>query len=569
MRINGKPVVTPASIQKNFDPFFKTCEQVLGKDVLSQWPRTWNDLPKAWVDEQIALLKRYDSDPANREKLLPTDLRQRAEGAWPQYYIGAYPYCFRLPAYTEASWPPAAPMVPSSHVGHAGLRMQPPPERPLVMGQAPGTHWYHAHKHGSTTINVANGMTGAFIIEGKYDDDLNAYYGANWTRTQPIIEINQLGVSPNLFTGTRGPLPLQVNGRPQPTVSMQSGEVQMWRIVNSPARSGTFFVGPPQGFSWKQLAQDGVQFSPANYQNNQDQPFLMAAGNRVDLLVKAPVNTGTTPISVPVIVRQAINDAQAAAPSRNATLLTVVVQPGPAITGNRATFIPQAQAPTLPPFLTDIKASEVKGTKTIVFESVAPPPPAPQPPAGGAPFTEHKIDGKKFDGNIGVVALLNTVEEWKIENRTSAASPSGPINHPFHIHINPFQVVEVFDPLEKFAPNPATPGTMINRYVLAGTQPQPGQCVLDPKDESTWKPYVKGQQSDLIWWDVFPIPSGLAVAASGGNPAVTIPGYFKMRSRFVDYSGQYVIHCHILAHEDRGMMTVVSVVPFKTPYSHQ
>ena len=45
-----------------------------------------------------------------------------------------------------------------------------------VMGQAPGTHWYHAHKHGSTAINVANGMTGAFIIEGKYDDDLNAAY---------------------------------------------------------------------------------------------------------------------------------------------------------------------------------------------------------------------------------------------------------------------------------------------------------------------------------------------------------------------------------------------------------
>jgi len=28
-----------------------------------------------------------------------------------------------------------------------------------------------------------------------------------------------------------------------------------------------------------------------------------------------------------------------------------------------------------------------------------------------------------------------------------------------------------------------------------------------------------------------------------------------MRSRFVDYTGQYVMHCHILAHEDRGMMT--------------
>jgi FtsP/CotA-like multicopper oxidase with cupredoxin domain len=56
-----------------------------------------------------------------------------------------------------------------------------------------------------------------------------------------------------------------------------------------------------------------------------------------------------------------------------------------------------------------------------------------------------------------------------------------------------------------------------------------------------------------------------------GNPVpvtVNVPGYFKMRSRFVDYSGFYVIHCHILAHEDRGMMTIVEVAPARTPYSH-
>src|SRR6516165_9972098 len=47
----------------------------------------------------------------------------------------------------------------------------------LQMGQSPGTQWYHAHKHGSTAINGANGMTGAFIIEGRYDDELNAFYG--------------------------------------------------------------------------------------------------------------------------------------------------------------------------------------------------------------------------------------------------------------------------------------------------------------------------------------------------------------------------------------------------------
>ena len=76
-----------------------------------------------------------------------------------------------------------------------------PTARRPIMGQAPGTHWYHAHKHGSTAINVANGMTGAFIIEGKYDDDLNAAYARYmlkdnkpWnTRSQPVLVLNQLG----------------------------------------------------------------------------------------------------------------------------------------------------------------------------------------------------------------------------------------------------------------------------------------------------------------------------------------------------------------------------------------
>ena len=46
------------------------------------------------------------------------------------------------------------------------------------------------------------------------------------------------------------------------------------------------------GFEWKQLAQDGVQFADDNYQKSANKPFLMASGNRVDLLVKAPMTTG-------------------------------------------------------------------------------------------------------------------------------------------------------------------------------------------------------------------------------------------------------------------------------------
>ena len=160
---------------------------------MKQWPRTWSDLPRTWTFEQERLLKRYDRGlerdyGSGVRKLWPIDKEQLKQGAWPQYYIGAYPYCLRLPEYTSTSWPPSADHA--AHTG-AGTAEQQETGRALIMGQAPGTHWYHAHKHGSTAINVANGMTGVFIIEGKYDDDLNAWYGAEWTRKQHVMVINR------------------------------------------------------------------------------------------------------------------------------------------------------------------------------------------------------------------------------------------------------------------------------------------------------------------------------------------------------------------------------------------
>jgi FtsP/CotA-like multicopper oxidase with cupredoxin domain len=228
-----------------------------------------------------------------------------------------------------------------------------------------------------------------------------------------------------------------------------------------------------------------------------------------------------------------------------------------------ANFIPAA--PTFPAFLTDITSAEVKGTKKILFAS--------GPPGGLPTPAMHTIDGKKFDGEVGEVVLLNTVEEWKVMNATVA------ISHPFHIHINPFQVVEVFDPNATLT-DPAT-GKPVNKYVFDKRALKvQGQCYLDPNgDPDDWKPCDPNPylvQTNRIWWDVFPIPSAAVAKDANGNtfvnPAtkqpVNVPGYFKMRSRFVDYTGYYVIHCHILAHEDRGMMTVVEVAPVRSPYSH-
>ena len=60
--------------------------------------------------------------------------------------------------------------------------------------------------------------------------------------------------------------------------------------------------------------------------------------------------------------------------------------------------------------------------------------------------------------------------------------------------------------------------------------------------------------------------------ASGGQPladrpwrdTVAVPrpakgGSMVFRSRFLDYTGVFMLHCHMMNHEDMGMMQVVEV----------
>jgi hypothetical protein len=154
-----------------------------------------------------------------------------------------------------------------------------------------------------------------FIIEGaSYDDVLDTFYGSGWTRTQPVLVINQLGVSPTMMGGgNAGPLPFSVNGRFQPAITMKPGEVQMWRIANTSPRGGVFVLGfapaatpdalAPPPFKWKQIAQDGVQFRGSNYQSSNNPNLVIAAANRADLLVQAPPNTSGQPQTASSISR--------------------------------------------------------------------------------------------------------------------------------------------------------------------------------------------------------------------------------------------------------------------------
>jgi FtsP/CotA-like multicopper oxidase with cupredoxin domain len=549
LRERGNIAPSDDFVNREFTQIFDACEQ-------NGSPTKWTQLPATWQDSQRVLLQRYDTTapyqgkPGNLPpamRLWPQNAKELAQGLWPQYQLGAYPFCFRLPSYDPAK---------------------------VKMGQSPGTHWYHAHKHGSTALNVANGMTGVFIIEGQYDADLLKFYGPVLRQDEKVLMLQQLSTVPFPLTnptlaiapGSSRP-PISVNGRRNPVITMQPGEVQLWRIVNGSFRDAVQFLGfVPQGSSqpcsqaqppcinWRQIAQDGVQLRFANYNalgavNNQ---FNLAPANRADLLVQAPAQAGTYVLQA--LANEGLPQQSTATDTTyKFPLLTVNVVSGPSLNMN---FIQnESDFPVFPSFLDDIPESSIFVKRKVVF---------------GAGSTS--IDGQSFDPNtINQAMLLNSAEEWTVMNQANDKA------HPFHIHINPFQIVELFEPNASEATTPGNP------------------CYVNPDDPATWKPCPARQpQAPYVWWDTFAIPTGQQINITArcknaqGQPSLSdcpkqlqpftqcsatrctefIAGYFKMRSRFVDFTGQYVLHCHILIHEDRGMMQLVEVVPNTTLYSH-
>jgi FtsP/CotA-like multicopper oxidase with cupredoxin domain len=484
-------------------------------------PRGWADMPANYKQYQEELIKQYDKDAAAsalRKKVSPppslwdADKKRIDAGEWPQYLMGAFPNFFGIPDYDKVDG--------AFNSGGNGFEA----------GQAPGTHWYHAHKHGSTSLHILNGLAGAFVIEssreGGYDHVIRKFYG--WGETygdhEKILVFQQYDSIQNLERGGPGSNSKQVyvNGKLTPTITMAPGEVQLWRFVNATEGNNagiiqnTVFQTP--GFTFKQTAQDGVQFSPDNYKN---QPFLnafaangmvpnglkLAAGNRADVLVQAPLTPSATPI-----------------PFRSAGKILFYVK----VTGSPATS-PAGVFPTtwaeMPKFLADLSKpgpdDAINQNSPVKFQwedGRVGPGLATDPP----PFPPHfMINGKQF-GQTGEVVdqcmPLDGLQDWILENYTSVA-------HPFHIHINPFQVIRIDTPTARDTYNVYAP----------------------PKN--------------FIWQDVIAIPPAVISQNATGQITNVTPGRIRIRQTYLDFTGTYVLHCHILAHEDRGMMQLVRVVP--------
>lgn len=377
--------------------------------------------------------------------------------------------------------------------------------------QPVGTHWYHPHKHGATALQVINGMAGAFIVEGYFDDDLERDL-PGLKRSEKVLVVQQIVDSIKFQDGMAPPANVYVNAQINPVIEMAAGEIQRWRFVGATQQASHHIVigFTDRAVRSKQIAQDGVPFHNENYQRetlNLSRPdallsttlfngiekittaedserprYQLAPGNRVDLLVKAPATPGVEYQMVYEDVSQLAPQASLRlrqARQDNAKVLLTL-----RVTSQRNPMNFPETLPDLPPYLNDITSIRVR-PKHVLFSMDGGP--------GDPPI--FYIDGKQYDpAYIDHRVILGINEQWQLQNSTTIA-------HPFHIHVNPFQI------------------TAFNGVDL----PQP------------W-----------VWWDTIAIP----IQQSATEPEGTV----TIRQRFLRFTGKYVLHCHILGHEDRGMM---------------
>lgn len=443
----------------------------------------------------------------------------------------------------------------------------------IPANQSPGTHWYHPHKHGSVAIQVMNGMTGALIVDGGPLDSLADAHRME----EKVIAMQQIDSLPNLIDvpvggNTNVPTTL-VNGKVAPVIVMRPGEVQRWRIVDeNVTKTAAFRVAfrddPGEEPAMYDVARDGVTYANANYAPGgvltRDTSVLLAPGNRLDVFVQAPSVGGMfllrgTPVGHdrpgdetrkeglrddqnPNTVRGRLGANAAGAATGATGLFYVYVDSTLPPNGSS---LPRS-LPPLQPFLANLPGSlnpqeilaDSAKLAVVVFASQGGPGNVANPPRfflGTAKnplmqFDSDSVYVPRNAANDPLPMVLDSVQTWKVVNQTG-------VNHPFHIHINPFQVIDV-------------------HYPKATDPNAPLYAQLDSA----------AQRGSPIWLDVIPLPQ---------NNGPQDPGYVLIRQGYEPFRnadgtvctncgpayGEFVMHCHILGHEERGMMQVVEIVP--------
>jgi FtsP/CotA-like multicopper oxidase with cupredoxin domain len=390
----------------------------------------------------------------------------------------------------------------------------------LPANEPSGLYWYHPHIHMLAQPQTQAGATGAIVIEGVE----NQQPAVSGLRERILIVRDQ---APGNFTTATGNVPnfdlslnfVQISSPTDPTATnfvpailqMQPGEKEFWRVSNSSA-DGVLdlqyvFDGVPQPLQL--VAVDGV---PLNSQDGSGTGalipvthFNLPPASRVEFILSPP----PPQVRLAQLITLRVNGGPYFYNLPQRPLATVQLTSGQGEDSARSkddrTGSFTAKSTTQQRFA-GLGTAPVAMTRNLYFDEV--------------PLLQYfmVVEGQPealFDPNAApaIVATQGTVEEWIIQNRT-------PENHAFHIH----QIHFLVESQDNFEAN--------------GSQQAPA---------------ITGQYLDTVqvpFWD--------------GNPNHAYPSVrlrLDFRGRDI---GDFVFHCHVLSHEDAGMMAIVRVQPGST-----
>jgi FtsP/CotA-like multicopper oxidase with cupredoxin domain len=427
-----------------------------------------------------------------------------------------------------------------------------------------GLFWYHPHHHGSTAVQAVSGMAGGIIVEGALDDvpEIAAAKSV-------VLVIQDIGLfrsddpaTPDIWTYE----PVQ-NAIWNTFASSSADAVRIWDSetkawVNQPNLNGGFTTGDyalrfylanGQPFFREEHKSgcdepepDGGVTAPCSEQISEGLELVAAPGEVLRLRVLNACSDLVMPLyleghTIHLIALDGVNfetpramnteetgnwngvvdysessTALVVAPANRAEFLIQAAEPGvyrliqlahdgqqflPAqqktlltltVRGDAMEMALPTQLPKPDRYYPLIKDSELVDTSyKVPFSMMFP---AELNPEVGVDFM---VDEVLYDEHAsGKVVTLGTAEQWTIQTVMTTEG------HPFHIHVNHFEVMSI-NGLEQ------PPGTLM----------------------------------DTVW-----VPKPPSV--DGGDPRTDV----VIRSRFVEWTGKSVYHCHILPHEDTGMM---------------
>jgi len=378
-----------------------------------------------------------------------------------------------------------------------------------------GVNWYHPHMHEVSKQQVEGGMAGMIMV----GDPLEPWPQYKDTLTQVNMTFSEVNITADghykMMTGTDssnsyGPeytkgWQKRVNGQVNPILHLRPGETQVWNMGQFGARGASNFVIADDNLQnpWTAtiLSRDGASafVHPYSVTLGADE---LRMNDISALTVLSPgnrmsmaVTAPTTPGTYYLMDGWGGEEARANLGRQGYyyVLATLIVEGDP-VTTAAPVFAPQ-EADPLWQATPDVQR---------IFSLEQLPTVDGVDPDTGAPIINidnFSINGKKFGEGVMPQLEIGTIEEWTILN-------AGPLNHPFHIHQGVFIVTKINGfPIE---PDKTFPNANAANYV-----------------------------SPL---DVIMVPAF---------------GSVTIRFRALDFPGKYVFHCHILEHEDEGMMSPV------------